>query len=80
MDVKKAVQIARNGKKYTWLEVMESASVVQQALADGYTLCRVEDAIEKIEQHKALHLTPFGTPIEVVTIKTVKEILKEACE
>lgn len=80
MNIKKAVNIARNGKEYTWLEVMESASVIQQALADGYTLCKVDEAIEQMkelqnQENKGIYY--YSPPY--YSERCIK-IIKEACD
>lgn len=65
---------------YEYRQVADWLKELKQFRESAIPKAKIEEVIEKLEKQKGVHVTPLGTPIEVVPVMKVKGILKEACD
>ena len=99
MEIKEAVEYARehgltnatiedwkNEMKQLFMagKALECVEVIENALDNGYTLCKVDEALEKIENidvsERKTSVWDSGEISAITTIERCINILKEACK
>ena len=78
MEIKEAVEILKNEQ----LDIFDGRygkafKVVREALRNGYTLCKVDEAVERIENNR---INETFVDSSFYTAGKCIEIIKEACK
>lgn len=73
MEIKEAIRITKNAPNEKWQDVVRAAETIQEAIKNGYTLCKVDEAIQKMEEVKENYY------FQMAMDKAI-DIVKGACE
>ena len=91
MEIKEAIEIMKSDKILDSKKVLKASDIIITALQNGYTLCKLDEAIQKMEDEKDYSYADFTQYAEEYGIdeeyddfyhrglERAIQILKEAC-